>query len=283
MSVRLFRHEMGEVALGANSDRVVAHCPLPSETTLNNVWGDVQMVNNDGFFTDGAILYGADGFTVPHPDPDTVDSIEDIWDRMIQKDADVGNGALNIDTAAANVSPHFEAGEPDLNRLIDMVTYNDDFHWFKRRKILSFANSPTGFHWVTGGVSTFSPRDAFKVRSRKNMSVDVHSLAMFGMTIPSLTSTNATKEFTPPTKEWVQQKYIEMVVEQAWMWITGLVETGAETPWEDAAVFVQRLLEPDPFEDDSAAWFTDEMRVWAMFTWDVTVPGRRSFNQISIA
>ena len=282
MSVRFFRHMLNQINLTGNEDRVVADCPLPSECTQNNVWGEVHMMNNDGFFTDGAVVYGCDGFVVQHPDPDTPDSVDDIWGRMIEFDKAIANAAFDIDTASVSSQPHFEAGEPNINSLLDEHAYNDDNHWYKRRKILSFANSPTGFHWVTGGVSTYSPRDMFKVRSRRNITADVPSMSLVGMTMPGLSGTTSSVPNGPGSEaEWIQMKYLEVVLEQAWMFLVGLVEAGAESPWEDAAILVGHLLEPAPFEEDAASWFTDEFRIWSTWTFDVTVPGRRDFNVIS--
>lgn len=274
---------MAQISLSSNIDRVVASAPLPSECSQNNVWGDVQMVNNDGFFIDGAVIYGADGYVVPHPDPDTPDSVDDLWDILVPKDIGVSSGALDLDTSATNSGSHFEIGEPNLQAMVDVALYNDDNHWYKRRKVLSFANTPTGFHWVTGGVSTFSPRDAFKVRSRRKIDVEVMSMSLFGLAMPSLANTITTVPNSPATDaEWVQQKYLEVVLEQSWMFLVGLVETGAETPWEDAANFIVHLLEPLAFEEDAASWFTDTFKVWATFTFDITVPGVREFKQLSI-
>ncbi len=279
MAMRFFRHMLSQISMGGNLDRVLAHMSLPSECSQNNVWGDVHVINNDGFFIESAMVYGADGFVVPLPDPDTADSVDDIWDRLIEKEANPSSGVLDLDTTAVQGGPHFEAGETNQGLIADMHTYDDDNHWYKRRKIISFANAPTGFHWVTSGVSTFSPTDHFKVRSRKKISAELHSMSLLGFTIPGLAGTSSGIENTPSSEaKWLQQKYLEVVLEQAWMFLVGLVETGAETPWEDAANFVDSLLEPVPFEDSAGAWLTDTMRIFSQFTFDVTVPGRREFN-----
>ncbi len=79
----------------------------------------------------------------------------------------------------------------------------------------------------------------------------------------------------------MMQKYVELVLEQAWMHLVGLVEAGAETPWEDAALFLEIILEPPPQEDNAASWFTDDMKVWSNFTFDISVPGSREFKQLT--
>lgn len=78
-------------------------------------------------------------------------------------------------------------------------------------------------------------------------------------------------------------KYFEVVLEQAWMQLVQLVEAGAETPWEEAALLVEEVLEPTVIEESSAAFAAIAYNVYAKMTWDVTVPGRKEIKQISAA
>ena len=68
-------------------------------------------------------------------------------------------------------------------------------------------------------------------------------------------------------------KYIELVLEQALMQHFGLVESGAETPWVEAAQLLRKFLEPDVHEEDAAAWSSGTLRVFTNVTMDVSVPG----------
>lgn len=96
------------------------------------------------------------------------------------------------------------------------------------------------------------------------------------------TTTLAAQSFTTEAK-WMQMKYLEVVLEQAWMELMGLTEAGAETPWEEAALLVEEVLEPTVIEETAGAFTTNPFNVFCSMTWDITVPGRREFNTISVS
>lgn len=280
--MRVIRHQLGMVHVSSGADEVLGSMPIPSECSQNNVWGNCHALSNDDEFISDALLYGADGFVVPMPDPDTVDSVEDIWDRMIDKDDDItaaaGVSVLDLDEDANDADNLYEAGEPSPGAILDAHLYKDDNHWYKRRALVTFASSPTGFNWVTGGVSTYNPRDLFKVRSRKRIYTEFMSMSLFGISVPTVI-TDATEAQTPTQAQWMQVKYIEVVLEQAWMTLLGLTEAGAESPWEDAAALVQLLTEPDVYEDTTGAFQNAATwKVFGEFTYDITVPGRKEFK-----
>lgn len=278
---RIFRHQLGQVDVSAGADEVVASMPLPSESSQNNVWGKIHVIQNDDEFINDVFLYGVDGFLLAVPDPDTPDSVDDLWDRLIDKDDDITAGGLDLDETAADTDNLYEAGEPSMGAIIDAHVYRDENHWFKRRGLMSFATSPTGFNWVTGGVSTYNPRDFFKVRSRKRLYTEYMSMSLLGVSVPTVITTSTVPN-SPGQATWMQQKYIEVVLEQAWMTILGLTEAGAESPWENAAALVQEITEPDVFEDTTGAFQTgNNIRVFAEMTWDVSVPGRREVKVLT--
>ena len=189
---------------------------------------------------------------------------------------------MELDETAADADNLYEAGEPSPGAVLDAHLYNDDNHWFRKRAMMSFATSPTGFNWVTGGVSTYNPRDFFKVRARRKIDVEVFSISLLGVSVPTVITT-ATVPNTPASSiTWMQQKYLEVVLEQAWWTLLGLTEAGAETPWENAAALVQEITEPDVYEDTTGAFqSTTDMRLFAELTWDVSVPGRREFKVLT--
>lgn len=280
--LRFFRHQLGEVEVSSGTDRVVAFMPLASECSQNNVWGKVHVIAQDVEFISDVSLYGIDGFVLPMPDPDTPDSVDDLWDRLIDKDDDLTAGALDLDETAADTDNLYEAGEPSLGNILDMHLYKDDNHWFKRRGLMSFATSPTGFNWVDSNLSTYHPRDFFKIRARKKIFTEFFSISLLGVSVPTVITTSTVGMSPANRAQWMQQKYLEVVLEQAWMSLVGLTETGAETPWEDAALYVQELLEPDPYEQNTGAFQTlSSLRVFAETTWDLSVPGRREFKILS--
>lgn len=67
------------------------------------------------------------------------------------------------------------------------------------------------------------------------------------------------------------------------MQLMGLTEAGAETPWEEAALLVEEVLEPTVIEETAANFNNGAFDVYTAMTWDISVPGRRSFNTISVS
>lgn len=281
MSLRVFRHQLGEVTVTAGTDEVVGSMPIPSECSQNNVWGSLHVLGEDDNFTTDALLYGVDGFVVPVPDPDTPDSVDDIWDRLIDKDDDLTAGALDLDETAADTDNLYEAGEPSIGTILDAHLYQDDNHWFKKRGMVTFATSPTGFNFATSNLSTYQPRDVVRVRSRKRIYTEFMSMSLLGVSMPTVITT-ATVPNTPGHVEWMQEKYIEVILEQAWMTLLGLTEAGAESPWENAASLIQAITEPDVFEDTTGRFQSaTQITVFGELTWDVSVPGRREFKVLT--
>ena len=66
--------------------------------------------------------------------------------------------------------------------------------------------------------------------------------------------TTSTLQAAMAENEWGQIKYARTMLERAMLHVFGLVEAGAETPWEDATAVLKKHLEPDVFEETAAAF-----------------------------
>lgn len=279
MSVRLFSHKLSQMLVPSGSDQVLSGIQLPSESSLNNVWGEVHIVAPTPIEFDKAVMYGVDGHVFLHQTPDDGATFNTLWDSNVPKDTDVASGAIDLNASATTIN-FFEPGEPNVHALADMAIYNDDNNWFKRRKLLSFASSPTG--WLPGTPNLYVPSDVFAVRSRRRIGVDYWSLAALGMSSPAFDDVTTTVYTTfGDEAPLMQMKYIEVTLEQAWMQLVGLTETGAETPWEDAATMIGDFLEPTVLEVTAGDFATMGFNVYTKCTWEITVPGRRNFKSIS--
>ena len=145
---------------------------------------------------------------------------------------------------------------------------------------MSFANTPTGFE--VGSPDTYIPRDVFKIRSRRRMRAEQHAVAMLGLSVPALDDTTTVVWNTDTEAEWMQRKYLEMVLEQAWIDLVGLSETGAESPWVDASILLEEFLEPTVVEEVTAAWTPQALECFTACTWDISVPGRLDVKTLSL-
>lgn len=279
MGVVINRHVLTQVQVAAASDRVIAHLQMPSETIMVSCQGQCHCVTSSPNSTAFAVLYGVDGFVLPDPQPGTIDSIDDVWDIQVTKDDDF-SGGIDIDALGSDAQPVFEPGEPNISDVMDLGVVDDDNRFFKRRKMVSFATSPSGF--VDGTPDSFIPTDQFNISVNKQIQADYQSYAMLGFSAPAFDDVLATVPNTLGTEAaWAQIKYINVVLEQAWMDILGLTEAGAETPWEDAADLLEDLLEPNIHEETAGSFTGQTWVVFTAVTFQLWVPGSRAISQIT--
>lgn len=279
MSLRLFRHTLSQMLCPAAQDQVLSGVQVPSDGKLNNVWGDVHLIGVTPLPVLNAGLYACDGRMLLHQTPDDGATFNALWDANVAKDVDVSSGAIDLN-ASANTQGFFEPGEPDVHALIDMEISSREDRFYKRRGMISFANSPRGFE--AGSPDTFIAAENFKVRSSRSIPVEYWSLAAVAFGTPALDDMTTTPFTTFNDEPFLMQlKYMEVVLEQAWMQLVGLTETGAETPWEDAANMIGDFLEPTVFEVTVGDFFATSYNVLSKFTWDITVPGRMEANQLT--
>ncbi len=187
-----------------------------------------------------------------------------------------------MDTSGADTAPFYEAGQGSPNQVGGMGNQEPKDRIYRRRQIISFVTSPRGF--LDGTPDTYVPGDAFHLSAKKGWSADYWSVAAVAIGLPFMSEVTTTVPTLPGTEaRWLQNKYIEVVLEQAWMEMSGLIEAGAETPWEDAAAFIEDILEPTVIETTAARLQGTTMQALAQLTWDISVPGRRKFNVLSAA
>lgn len=276
--MRYFRHSLQHNNINDNTDESIGHAVVPSEGSLNAVSGQVHCQAGSDQSIRTAHLYACDGWLIPVNDPDTVDLVDDIWDRFIEKDFALATGAVDLDTAGTDTISFDEPGIPSPDRIAGVSSLLQDKRWFRRRKLLSFQSNARGF--IDGSPDTYAVGDVFNVRSRKRMEAEEMSVAILGWGTPLMDMVTTTHPSTPSETQWIQVKYMEVILEQAWMDLVGIGgEAGAETPWEEATALIADMLEPTVVEDtvgafgNSATW-----DVWAQLTFDLSVPGRRNFG-----
>lgn len=279
--MRMFRHTLTQRVVNAGQDEVIGHAPIPSEGSLNNVWCECHVVATGAIDVKEVALYGIDGRVLPDDDPGDGQTLDGEWDLNISKDQDVSSGAFSMDPGSSESGPMFEPGEPSLENIMGLALQAKE-EFYKRRKMMSFMSIARGFE--TGTPNTFLPGDVFKFHSGRKFEADRMSNAMLVFSNPSLddVTTTAAISFDSEAK-WMQMKYFEVVLEQSWFQLMGVTEVGAETPWEEAALLVEEILEPTVIEESVGSFQDSVFNVFCMMTWDISVPGRKAFNTISAA
>lgn len=270
--VRLIREQLSQDDVLTNTDEVLLWAQIPEEGSLNNLSGEMHCMKSSQAAVTQAFLYGVKGIVLPDNDPDTPANGNDIWARHMEADADFGADILDLDTAGSASGPEWEPGEPNANELFDIHTYDDDAEFFRRRKLITFASTSRGFDAGTP-PGDWLPTDVFPVGNRKRVFVDIPSWALVGFSSPAVDDVTATMQLFGSTQEWLMLKYVREAMRLAWPHIVGLIEAGAETPFEDVAAFLEDYLVPTVYEDVVDTFQPATWRVWAMANWDISVPG----------
>lgn len=259
---------------------MIASYPLPQDGVLNNVWLSVHVIGPESTPYNQAVIYGVSGFVVPVPDPDSGMLVDLLWDNLVPKDVLESQGAFDLDTGAADTTPEFEIGIPDISAIFDLQAMEPK-EIFRRRKLITVASNPSGYLSVDSATDLFTPLDHFTTQVRKNVRVGMPSMVMFGFSSPGTTNTTAVEAVIPSEKEWMLLQFLEVALENAFQYVAGLVETGAETPYEESSQFIAHLVEALVFEGTAGAWAPVSFRVFVEATFDISVPGILDINTLS--
>lgn len=278
--MRIFGRRGSFNRVTAGTDQVVAEYPLPSGGKLNNVDLEVHVIGIEETSIRTLNAYGLTGFVVPVVDPDAATSVQTIWDTLIPKDLDAGSGVFDLDTLAVDTTPEYELGELDLSAVFELVGLKPR-EIFRRRKRISVASNSTGFENQAAATDDFTPVDFFTTKVRGNVSVQRPSMVLFGVSSPDMTQTTATVPTAPSETQWMLLQYLEQAVENMLMFVAGLIETGAETPYEESSAFVAQLLEATLFEEVATGFNPQSWDVFTFATFDISVPGRMQLGTIS--
>lgn len=271
--MRLIGRQMTELDVAVGSDRVVCSYPIPAGGRLNSTHLEMHMIGDEGQVLDKAVMYGMTGFVVPVIDPETAINVDTLWDNVVPKDVAEGAGVFDLDTDATDTTPEFEPGEPDWSGVFKLNAL-DVQEIFRRRRLITLASqNGAGHEIVAAGADLWTPLEFFKTMVKKKVSVQSPSMVLYGVSSPSMDVTTTAVNTAPTETQWVLLQYLELTLEQAFMNLIGLVETGAETPFEDSSVFIARLIEGAIREEDAAAFTTTVWRCFCRATFDITVPG----------
>ena len=277
MSTRLIGRRNGQENIGPGLDRVVAAYPLPIGGTLNSVHlqMDLMAAAGEALSVSKMVIYGVSAYVVPVADPDANLSFDGAWDSLVPKDEQHGQ-ELDLDTVGSDTTAEFELGEIDLANLFDMVGLAPR-QIFRRRKFLSVAQGT-----FIGGtaVDTWFAADYFATQIKRPVRVSMPSYILVGVSSPDLTRTGAI--WTGPNEdEWAMLQYLDLFIEQMFMASLGLIEAGAETPYEEAETFISELLEDTVYEATADAFHPTTWTAFCKSTFDITVPGRPQLKVLS--
>ncbi len=278
--MRLFGERGSQVTVGSNSDRVVSDYPIPSGGKLNNIWIEQHVIGPDETDTADMQIYACTGYVLPVLDPDTPDSIDDLWDLQIPKDVEMGNDVIDIDTAGPDTSPDYEVGEIDFTEVFEFQSNISKI--FNRVKRISVATNPMGYVQKDAAADLFKPTDFWKSHIKKNVRVNQPSMALIGFSSPWLGDTTATVPNSPSEKDWFMLQYLEQTVENMLMYVGGITTaSGTQEPYFEASTLIADLLKRDYYEETGGSFNPVTFSVFTFTTFDITVPGRMALGTLA--
>lgn len=253
------------------TDKVIWGMSMPPGSRIHDIRCRLNIICNDEVLYNKAVFHATEMYLLPVHDPDSGESYNALWDRLVEKDTDVDT--LDLDTGTADSSPFYEPGEVNWEALMP-VGLKPERLW-KAHKLLTIASdsifqfqdnqSPFTKRYVPGGVSS--------IHVGRKLRIDQPMALCLGMAAPVTDDTTATEESILAENEWPRVRYMKHVLEQALMAALGLVEAGAETPWDEATILLQKQLDPDVVEDVSAAFSSVDWNVFGEATVDYSVEG----------
>jgi hypothetical protein len=257
--------------------------PLPTGAKLNNTWLDVSVTANGTESIHTAAFYGLTGYILGIEDPDTQDTLNDVWDLQVSKEVSAQGALVDMDlhgnptTATASTAvtePESQPGYFDLEELLG-TDNRGNIEVFKRREMLTFAKNPTAWDPASGG--TWVPTDHFTTHLKGGPRVEEMSYLIFGFSAPLMDNRDVSEPVTITEVEWFYLQFLDMFVEDMLKNLIGLTADSGTGSSETIVAFLEYAsLEPDGSRLAGVEW-----NVIAKTTFDVTMPGMQSITTLS--
>lgn len=276
--LRLIARRMGYISVNAGSDKVLFGITLPSDSVVHSLRAKIQLVANTDVLRGVATMNALEGWVLPLLDPDAGAALNTIWDQLVPKDSDVLT--LDLDTGAVDTSPFFEPGEVELSAMFDVglrprrVYHRHRLHTLNGA-IFSYQDNQASF------LVKYTAGDRFEVNLKQNIRVSQPSVLVFAVASPQMDDTDASAPNALSEAELPQVKYFGDMLKRAMLDVLGVVEAGAETPWEEASALMVKHLDPDVYEETAGAIEAMTWNCWFEVTIDHSVEGTLNIGTVS--
>lgn len=271
--MRFHKHVTYQRDVGPGTDEVIIAMPLPPGSVLNRVNTEFTLIGTSGIIDSQlAVGYAVHAVLTPLDDPDSGATIGNVWDAEVSKPG--SSDTIDLDSASVNAGSRYEPGGLANERIWDLGI--DPEVLYHMEKIVTVATNPQGLNWAADATLDFLPFDLIKIDLKKRHRVQYHSIFMMAIASPDweLMQHSADVGSLPSTAEWMQIQYLDSVMEKAWIDSIALIESGAETPWDDLNSFIGPFLE-EAREAGAGPIFTQATwRAMGKAHFDVSVPGR---------
>ncbi len=235
-------------SIPAGADNVICEWPLPDQTVMKEVRGKVSIKGLAPVDMDQMSYYSCNGYVIRITDADTPDSVDDIWDRFVDKDAAFAEDSYNIDEATPVTVTEEEFGAINLLELFG--DSRGAKRIFERQQGINIASM--GVQPFLDTTFKYLPMDHFQVAVSKNVGNSDKCYCLFGVGNPdgALIDTTVNPN-TLAEVEWNRLKFVDRLVENTWEVVAGLVDpeaSGALLPGETGMAFLEKMIEDVPHQ-----------------------------------
>lgn len=273
MGTKLVAHRMFAQQVIAGADSVVAGVYLPANTMFHGVAGHCTFEAAVERGLNEVALGALAGYILPLPDPDSSGTLSAQWDALVPKDSNSDD--LDLDTGAGDATPFWEPGFTKWEEVFDVgyqvrSLYNKHFMASMGQNAIAVNRDPaTPFDYEYIGGKTM------RVGVRGDLFIPGPSVCIFAAGSPLTTGTSATAPLAAIAEaDWAQLQYIDEVMERAYLHVLGLVEAGAETPFEEATALLQLHLDAQVLEVAGGIFQPTTWNLSGEFRFDYEVQGR---------
>lgn len=232
-------------------DRGMFSFPLPSESVLNYLKGEVHVFNESSvgpINIDGVGMFGMEGWILQSDDMTTdFASMDTLWDTSVPK----ADGVQTLDESwTADTDGMYEPGLLRINQIFD-VEIGGPERIYQMEKILTRVNS--GFGMVPSPDGETTPSTVWlgtlvPVNIKKKYMAKEDSGVIFGIGSPDFTESADDNVYPVGGSLSIGDarfalKYLAQFIDKAVFDFLGLTEVGAETPYDDALTFLTNILE----------------------------------------
>lgn len=270
MSLRIEGKMMSSQLIAENTDEAFSMYQIPQDGILESVEMNVRLISEATIPWDQAVYFGVSGYVLPVLDPDTGITQDVLWDNQVPKDNGIGSDSIDLNTASTSAIPEMEPGLPNLAQIFDVG--RAPHRLYKHEQMITLPDSPIGV--FDASPDSYYATKILNIRLQPNIRVSGPSVVIFGLSNPLLNNMTTAKPQTfPDEKGWVRLQYLQNVLELAFRHAVGLTESGAETPWEEAAALIRDVLEPTIHEETAGDFTGVSWQLFHSAKYGVRVPG----------
>lgn len=263
-------------AVATNTDKVFAALAIPRggvfhgcnfEISLHQLEQDVQT----------SVMYAISGYSVPILNPGAATSFDTVWEAQVPKAVSQGALALDLDTETADATPEYEPGLVNWAGVYDMES--GPKRLYRKRKLVTMATVGGGVA-ATGTMTHYLPKDRFTMSVSGGGRARVPTAIMFALSSPVMDETTTAVLTLPTEAEWMQLQFLEDTALDALKFLLGGAAAGTQEVYSEAAIFLDKTLAPNPFEEAASRFGTGTWEVAAQGSFTSSVPGKMTVGAL---